>query len=145
MSERSGDRSIWRRAAPLAAAVVVWSAAAQAQEAPVQTHPGRDLFVQYCGSCHGPEGKGDGPMAGELKLRPTDLTQLSKRLGSPLPKQKLLEMVDGRDMPRSHGISTMPVWGEQLLRETPPGAGKEAHKRGTMLVIVDWIEAIQAP
>lgn len=146
MSERSGDRRIWRRVAPFAAAAAVAIVAnAQAQEAPAQAHPGRALFVQYCGACHGPDGRGDGPMAAELKLPPTDLTLLSKQLGSPLPKQKLIEMIDGREMPRSHGLSTMPVWGEQLLREAPPSAGKEAHKRGTILVIADWIEAIQAP
>ncbi|MBL9216165.1 MAG: cbb3-type cytochrome c oxidase subunit II [Opitutaceae bacterium] len=34
----------------------------------------RRLFVQWCVPCHGPEGRGDGPAAGGLGMRPRDLT-----------------------------------------------------------------------
>jgi hypothetical protein len=83
-------------------------------------------------------------MAAELKTRPADLTLLAKKYGSPLPKQKLLEFVDGRSMPRAHGSAEMPVWGENLLGRVPPGPATEAHKRASLLVILDWIESLQA-
>ena len=35
---------------------------------------GRELYAANCADCHGPRGKGDGKMAGDLKKRPTDLT-----------------------------------------------------------------------
>lgn len=35
---------------------------------------GKELFQAKCASCHGPEGKGDGPLAGTLRLPPADLT-----------------------------------------------------------------------
>jgi cbb3-type cytochrome c oxidase subunit III len=39
---------------------------------------GRKLYVYYCSGCHGPEGKGDGPSAEQLRVqhnvRPRDLT-----------------------------------------------------------------------
>ncbi len=35
---------------------------------------GKTLFAQYCGSCHGVSGKGDGPGAAALNPKPKDLT-----------------------------------------------------------------------
>ena len=35
---------------------------------------GKTLFVQYCSSCHGNEGQGDGPVAIRLITAPPDLT-----------------------------------------------------------------------
>lgn len=34
---------------------------------------GSALYAGYCGGCHGPDGRGDGPVARALRLRPTDL------------------------------------------------------------------------
>jgi putative copper export protein/mono/diheme cytochrome c family protein len=36
---------------------------------------GQALFMQHCVVCHGPDGDGDGPAAGGLRIRPVDLTQ----------------------------------------------------------------------
>ena len=33
---------------------------------------GAQLYATYCASCHGPEGKGDGPVATTLKPRPAN-------------------------------------------------------------------------
>jgi mono/diheme cytochrome c family protein len=104
---------------------------------------GRDLFVEYCATCHGADAKGHGPMASELKRPPADLTRLGDRFGVPLAKPKLVEVIDGRDMVRAHGTSEMPVWGKRMLQEVPPGAGTEAHKRGMIQVIVDWLDTVQ--
>ena len=37
---------------------------------------GRKLFVQFCATCHGEEGMGDGPVAIRLITEPPDLTTL---------------------------------------------------------------------
>lgn len=34
---------------------------------------GAVLYASYCGGCHGPSGRGDGPVAGVIDLRPSDL------------------------------------------------------------------------
>ncbi|MCC6848413.1 MAG: c-type cytochrome [Deltaproteobacteria bacterium] len=34
---------------------------------------GAVLYASYCGGCHGPSGRGDGPVAGVIDLRPADL------------------------------------------------------------------------
>jgi mono/diheme cytochrome c family protein len=36
---------------------------------------GRELYTKECLPCHGQSGRGDGPKAGELKRKPTDLSQ----------------------------------------------------------------------
>ncbi len=35
---------------------------------------GKAAFEQYCASCHGPGGKGDGPAGGALNPKPKDLS-----------------------------------------------------------------------
>lgn len=131
------------RAGALGAALLAVAAAAHAQSAPEAPNPGRDAFLQYCASCHGAQGDGKGPMAGELRQSPSDLRHLTKRFGSPLHTQRLLERIDGRRMARAHGSRDMPVWGEKLTRNIPRGAGTEAQTRGTLLIIIDWLESIQ--
>jgi mono/diheme cytochrome c family protein len=38
---------------------------------------GKKLYRTHCASCHGEQGRGDGPAGAGLKPRPTDLTHLS--------------------------------------------------------------------
>ena len=40
---------------------------------------GAQMFKEYCAVCHGPAGKGDGPVANALKVPPPDLTTLAQR------------------------------------------------------------------
>jgi mono/diheme cytochrome c family protein len=127
------------------AALAAAGLAALAYGGPVRAESGgQALFEQHCAACHGSSAKGDGPLAEELKKAPPDLTQLGKKYGMPLPKPKLIEFVDGREMVRSHGTAEMPVWGKALRGGIPPSAGSEAHTRGTIFVILEWLDTIQA-
>jgi mono/diheme cytochrome c family protein len=38
------------------------------------TAAGRALYQQYCSTCHGPQGKGDGPAASAMHPKPRDHT-----------------------------------------------------------------------
>ena len=38
---------------------------------------GREIFRYYCATCHGRDGRGNGPVAGELKVKPANLTRLA--------------------------------------------------------------------
>lgn len=134
---RRGMATAAALAAPVAALLIGMGDAAAAEPS------GHELFLEYCASCHGSDAKGGGPMASELKQAPADLTRLGERFGSPLAKAKLVAVIDGRDMVRSHGSSAMPVWGKRLLRDVPPGAGTEVHKRGSIQAIVDWLDTVQ--
>lgn len=48
---------------------------------PVASVKGVDLFRAYCVQCHGKEGKGDGPLAKDLRKPPADLTRIAERNG----------------------------------------------------------------
>lgn len=45
-----------------------------APSTPESIAEGQELFKIYCVVCHGPEGKGDGPIAAKLTMPPADLT-----------------------------------------------------------------------
>ncbi len=73
---------------------------------------GGDLFRFYCASCHGHEGKGDGPVASALNHRPADLTTIAKRNGGRFPTDRVERFVTGdREPSLAHGSADMPVWG----------------------------------
>jgi mono/diheme cytochrome c family protein len=73
---------------------------------------GRDSFDRYCAPCHGVGGRGDGPVATELKTRPADLTRLAGRNNGSFPAERVSAFVTGtgRSLP-AHGTAEMPVWG----------------------------------
>ena len=44
---------------------------------------GKEMYLKYCDSCHGNQGKGDGPVSRDLKVKVSDLTLLrSKNQGA---------------------------------------------------------------
>jgi mono/diheme cytochrome c family protein len=132
-----GSRVPWLLAVGVAACVSVASAARAAD------HAGKASFDQYCASCHGTAADGTGPVAEEMKISPADLRKLGQKYGTPLPKPKLREIIDGREMVRAHGTGDMPVWGEQLVHNVPPTVNTTMFKRGTIIVIVDYLETLQ--
>jgi mono/diheme cytochrome c family protein len=68
---------------------------------------GRKIYEKgECYECHGPEGRGDGPSAKDLKVKPTDLTQRPFKSG-PGPEdivRSILTGLDGTPMPSYHLI-----------------------------------------
>ena len=72
---------------------------------------GKDMYVAYCASCHGKDGKGDGPAAAALKSVPTDLTQLAVKNGGKFPENHVSQTIKGDSGMPSHGSKDMPVWG----------------------------------
>jgi mono/diheme cytochrome c family protein len=73
---------------------------------------GPDLYRAHCAACHGPEGKGNGPVATSLKAKPADLTVLAKNSGGRFPAERVQKFISGDDPSlQSHGTREMPVWG----------------------------------
>ncbi len=105
------------------------------------TAGGATLFAQYCASCHGRNGRGDGPMTGELRRPAADLTQFTRRNGGVFPEVKVARIIDGRDVP-SHGDRDMPVWGGVFKRDAS-GGGDEAAARARIAALVQFLASIQ--
>ena len=80
---------------------------------------GRETFLKYCASCHGEDGKGNGPAAIALKPPPSDLTTLSKRHEGKYPAGYVSALVKfGRNL-AAHGSLDMPVWGSRFKELDP--------------------------
>lgn len=97
----------------VATAIGLVSSWGQAQEA----NYGLAEYLNSCAVCHGPDGKGDGPLAEELMTRPADLTVLSKKNKGVFPYHRVFAVIDGRYIVPGHGTREMPVWGRQFLEE----------------------------
>jgi hypothetical protein len=109
---------------------------------------GRQLYLKYCGACHGPEAKGDGIVASFMRVKPADLTLISARHGGEFPLADVVKTIDGREMLHAHGEPAMPVWGEILSREIGGGKSRsvavERRVQGRILSIAEYLQSIQA-
>jgi mono/diheme cytochrome c family protein len=104
----------------------------------------KQMFMRYCGACHGPGGKGDGFIAFALKTTPADLTQIAKKNGGTFPYNQTIQFIDGTKDVRAHGNPDMPVWGEVFKQHTTASPTQQAEIRGKIMMITDYIASIQA-
>jgi mono/diheme cytochrome c family protein len=75
---------------------------------------GKKLYGQFCASCHGQSGKGDGPAAAALNPKPRDHTD--KEYMSKLSDEHLMKVI--KDGGASVGKSPlMPPWGASLKED----------------------------
>jgi mono/diheme cytochrome c family protein len=105
--------------------------------------PGATLFHQYCASCHGENGAGNGPVAPYLTIQPADLTTIAERRHGEFPEEQILRIITGDENPPGHGTRTMPVWGERLQDDLIGGVNKSAVARGRIAFLVDHLKALQ--
>jgi mono/diheme cytochrome c family protein len=78
---------------------------------PTSPASGADMYKQYCAVCHGPDGKGSGPAAAELKTKPADLSTLAKRHEGKFPDDYVVTVLRFGVKAPAHGSSDMPTWG----------------------------------
>ena len=72
---------------------------------------GKAKYDQFCATCHGPEGKGDGPGAAALDPKPRDLS--NAEFTSTISNEHIYKVI--REGGPSVGLSaTMPPWGSAL-------------------------------
>ena len=100
---------------------------------------GRQMYLEYCSSCHGLTGEGDGPVAPALTTPPANLRRLSERFGNPLPEDQVARFIDGRVEIKAHGPRDMPVWGARFFAETH----NESAVRARIAKLVAYLQSIQ--
>jgi mono/diheme cytochrome c family protein len=72
---------------------------------------GAKIFRNYCASCHGVNGNGDGPVAAALKTKVPMLTTLAQRNHGVFPTARVRRIIAGDENHAAHGSREMPVWG----------------------------------
>lgn len=134
------------RAAGIMLFLALLPAALHAQETTNAAVSGEADFNMYCASCHGEDGKGDGPKAFGLSSPPPDLTTLTERYGS-FPREKLARLIDGRDPIEGHMDREMPVWGvwfkEEAAAELGGAEGDEGSVARRVENLIGHIESLQ--
>lgn len=135
-------KALFMTAAACATLAFAGGALAQQQK----TDPGKREFEANCAVCHGKDGKGAGPYAGELKTKMPDLTTMAKRNGGVFPVAKAFAIIEGAG--KGHGPREMPVWGldytvqaEKLLPEMP--YNQAVYVRTRINSLVEYLVQIQ--
>jgi mono/diheme cytochrome c family protein len=101
---------------------------------------GKQMYLAYCASCHGPHAKGDGPAAGALKIPPADLTALAEKNNGKFPSNHVAAILNGQEEVTAHGSKDMPVWGPVFFRVSR-GHVTEVQQRISNLT--QYIESLQ--
>jgi len=121
---------------------------AEAERDPIETI-GKQEFMHSCAACHGENGKGDGPVAEVLAVKPPDLTTIRKRHGGEFPAPWVYRIVDGRTEVPAHGRRDMPVWGDRYRAQAlqslplPLNVGADSIVHGRILSLVFYLDYIQ--
>jgi mono/diheme cytochrome c family protein len=105
-------------------------------------------IVEYevaCLPCHGIDGRGDGPQAKTLTVRPADLTRIARANKGRFPTRRIAAIIDGRTITASHGKRAMPVWGERYKVVLPGESPAMAEKRVRTQInaLIDYLKSIQ--
>ncbi len=103
---------------------------------------GAFTFRTYCAPCHGADGKGEGPMADNLRYHPANLSLIAARNGGSFPFEKVVRIVDGRVPVKGHGGPDMPVWGD-AFKNADTGYD-EKRVREKIRSVVEYLRTIQA-
>jgi len=106
---------------------------------PTSPASGEQMYVNYCASCHGKDGKGNGPASPALKIPATDLTTLAKQNKGTFPSAHVGTILKGESVP-AHGSADMPVWGP-IFRSLSTGHQSEVQQR--VMNLTKYIESMQ--
>ena len=103
-----------------------------------------ELFDRLCASCHGMDGRGDGPVASQLTIRPTNLTTLAQRHAGVFPREYVVNVLSDQRRVRAHGTNEMPVWGQRLApAESPAAAAGQLEQARLITALTDYVESLQ--
>ena len=125
----------------LTACCITWVSSAQGADYAASS--GEELYRRFCASCHGVEGRGDGPVAASLRVEVPDLTRIASRARGMDPRERIVRVIDGRHIIGAHGTRLMPVWGEDLARLE---IGNPDAERSTQILIgrlADYVSSLQ--
>ena len=123
--------------------LVLATTAASAEESPDAQviSEGRDDYQWQCASCHGPDAKGNGPMAKMLVTRPADLTVLAKADNGAFPFWRVYRIISGKSAVPGHETFQMPEFWKRFKGEEREFGFLPPHVR--VLELTHYIESLQ--
>ena len=103
------------------------------------------------------DAKGNGPLTGQLKVPPPDLTVLAKRNNGAFPTDALYQTIDGTKAIAAHGSREMPIWCERFnpfvglphavdpyyWNLAGPEQSPEVVVRRRILAVIDYLGRVQ--
>jgi mono/diheme cytochrome c family protein len=109
----------------------------------LEDYSGEEIFGRFCASCHGSEGRGDGPVSRSLNVAVPDLTTIARRYGE-FPAGMIRDVIDGRGIDkRAHGTREMPVWGYEFWIEEGGDVTAQRAVRNAIDRLVEHLQSIQ--
>ncbi len=106
---------------------------------------GKGLFMANCATCHGEDGKGEGPMARQMQKAPRDLTLIGVREKGNFPRARVMSVIDGYARSGLEGPG-MPEFGALLEGDLIPfdsGDGVQTPTPRKLVALLEYIESIQ--
>lgn len=120
------------------------SAAAAFAADDMQVKVGKEQYMKYCATCHGPSGTGTDGAASRLFTKPpANLTLLSKENGGKFPMMEVIGIVKGDQPIAAHGSREMPVWGQVLGKPLEDGMYGQDSADAQIMNIGKYLETIQ--
>ena len=114
--------------------------------APQPEKVGDRLFNEYCTSCHGTSGQGDGPAAKDLDRPVPDLTLLAARNAGSFPTARVMTVIDGYTRVQEGNV-TMPDFGIELqagpLVLYDSGDGRATPTPSKLVALAEFLKTIQ--
>ena len=140
----------WLMIAGLSAGI---AGAAQAQDLDI----GKLEFQSSRATCHGTDGKGNGPLREQLKVPPSNLTMLARNNNGVFPTNAVYETINGLKSIPAHGTREMPIWGERFnpiinlphyvdpsyWKMAGPEQNPEVVVRKRILAVIDYLSRVQ--
>jgi len=82
----------------------------------IQSLNGPEIYRAHCATCHGVEGKGDGPVAPALTTKMPDLSTISQRSGGVFPVGRVRKIILGDEIIAGHVPAKCPFGGRYSTR-----------------------------
>lgn len=103
----------------------------------------RQDFAEWCVTCHGESGRGEGPAATGLTRKPADLTHIAARNGGTFPMARVMSTINGYFRPDD---AVMPHFGDALagdmvLFDTGDGIATPAPAR--LVALAEYLRGLQ--
>jgi mono/diheme cytochrome c family protein len=105
---------------------------------------GKNQYMKYCATCHGPTGTGTDGVASRLFTKPpANLTTLAKNNGGKFPMMEVIGIVKGDQPIAAHGTREMPIWGQTLGKPLSEGMYGKDEADAQIMTIGKYLETIQ--